>query len=44
MNREVLKELDRCLSRVETALAWPLAAAWLGAVILIGLVAWAVLA
>ena len=42
MNREGLKELDRRLSRVETALAWLLAAAWLCAAILIGLVAWAV--
>ena len=29
MNREGLKELDRRLSRVETALPWLLAAAWL---------------
>ena len=29
MSREGLKELDRRLSRVETALAWLLAAAWL---------------
>ena len=44
MNREGLKELDRRLSRVETALAWLLAAAWLSAAILVGLVARAVLA
>ena len=44
MNREGLKELDRRLSRVETALIWLLAAAWLCAAILAGLVAWAVLA
>lgn len=44
MNREGLKELDRRLSTMETMLAWLLAAAWLCAAILIGLIAWAVLA
>ena len=44
MNREGLKELDRRLSRVETTLAWLLAAARLCAIILVALVAWAVLA
>ena len=39
-----LKELDRRLSRVETALAWLLAAAWLCSVILVAIVARAVLA
>ena len=44
MSREGLKELDRRLSRVESALAWLLAASWLCAVILVGPVAWALLA
>ena len=44
MNREGLKELDHRLSRVESALARLLAAAWLCAVILVGPVAWALLA
>ncbi len=44
MSHEGLKELDRRLSRVESALARLLAAAWLCAVILVGPVAWALLA
>ena len=43
MNRNGLKELDRRLSAMETMLTWLLAVAWLCAVILIGLVVWAVL-
>lgn len=44
MNRNGLDELNSRLSRMETILAWLLAAAWLLAVIMVGLVAWAVLA
>jgi membrane protein YdbS with pleckstrin-like domain len=44
MNRNSLDELNSRLSRMETILAWLLAAAWLLTAIMAGLVLWAVLA
>ena len=43
MNRSGLDEFDRRLSAMETMLAWLLAAAWLCAAVVTGLVVWAVL-